>query len=223
MAAPFHRRWPAVTALVVKDVKTFTRDPAQWAQALIFFGLLAIYIANLRNFQYPLDDPFYQNLICSLNLGATCLTLATMVSRFVFPMISLEGRRFWVLGLAPLERKRILWSKFYFSLVGSMLLTQPLVLLSNLILKTPFFLYRVQAVTATLICIGLTGLAVGMGAIFPSLRESSPLQDRLRLWRHADADSFDFRGGVDRRSRVGDRAPLFSTRARHGTGYGEHA
>src|SRR6185369_11869071 len=106
----------------IKDIKSFMRDPAQWSQVLIFFGILTLYIGNLRNFSYPLDQPFYQNLIASLNLGATSMTLATMTSRFIFPLISLEGRRFWILGLLPIERRQIMISKFLFAASGSLLL-----------------------------------------------------------------------------------------------------
>ena len=174
LAAPLQKRWPAVTVLVLKDIKTFVRDPVQWSQVLIFFGLLTVYIANLRNFAYPIDRPFYYNLISFLNLGATCLTLATMVSRFVFPLISLEGHRFWVLGLVPVERRRILAAKFTFSLGGALVLTETLVLLSNYILQSTLLMLVIQLITAGFLCVGLTGLAVGMGAIFPSLRETNP-------------------------------------------------
>ncbi|MBE7463574.1 MAG: hypothetical protein HS116_08730 [Planctomycetes bacterium] len=171
---PVKRRWPQVTVIVIKDIKSFLRDPVQWSQVLIFFGLLAIYISNLRNFSYPLDRPFYQNLISFLNLGATCLTLATMVSRFVFPLVSLEGQRFWILGLAPMERRRIVWAKFIFSLCGALIVTESLVVLSNFILQSDDFVFKVQALTAAFICLGLTGLTVGMGALFPNLREPNP-------------------------------------------------
>jgi len=174
LAAPLQKRWPSVTVLVLKDIKTFLRDPVQWSQVLIFFGLLTVYIANLRNFTYPIDRPFYNNLISFLNLGATCLTLATMVSRFVFPLISLEGRRFWVLGLVPVERRRILVAKYVFSLGGALVLTEMLVLLSNYILQSSPIMLVLQLVTAGMLCVGLTGMAVGMGALFPALRESNP-------------------------------------------------
>jgi len=174
LAEPFRRHAPAIAVLVLKDVKTFFRDPVQWSQVLIFFGLLAVYIGNLRNFSYPLEEPFYQNLISFLNLGATCMTLATMVSRFVFPLVSLEGRRFWILGLVPVERRRILVAKFVFSLGGALLLTEFLVLLSNYILRSSGWLLLVQAVTAAFLCVGLTGLAVGMGTLFPDLKETNP-------------------------------------------------
>jgi len=40
---------PPMAALVLKDVRLFWRDPAQWIQFMIFFGLLCIYVLNLRN------------------------------------------------------------------------------------------------------------------------------------------------------------------------------
>ncbi|HEY3319824.1 MAG TPA: hypothetical protein VGP72_05035 [Planctomycetota bacterium] len=172
--APLTRRYPEIMILVLKDIKTFMRDPAQWSQVLIFFGILTLYIGNLRNFSYPLEQPFYQNLISFLNLGATSMTLATMTSRFVFPLISLEGQRFWILGLAPMQRRDIVMSKFYFSLVGSLLLTISLVLLSGYILRAPDFVQWVQLGTAGLLSVGLSGLSVGMGALFPIFGERNP-------------------------------------------------
>lgn len=172
--APLSDRHPEIMILLIKDMKTFMRDPAQWSQVLIFFGILTLYIGNLRNFSYPLDQPFYQNLISFLNLGATSMTLATMTSRFVFPLISLEGHRFWVLGLVPMRRRDIMMSKFYFSFCGSVLLTTSLVWLSNYILRSQSFVMQVQMATAVLVALGLSGLSVGMGAIFPSFNERNP-------------------------------------------------
>ncbi|HYG74847.1 MAG TPA: hypothetical protein VEK08_07585 [Planctomycetota bacterium] len=174
LLAPLTNRYPEVMILLIKDIKTFMRDPAQWSQVLIFFGILTLYIGNLRNFSYPLDQPFYQNLISFLNLGATSMTLATMTSRFIFPLISLEGSRFWVLGLVPIQRRDIMMSKFYFSLGGSLLLTTSLVLLSNYMLRSPSRVMQIQFYTAVLLSLGLSGLSVGMGAIFPSFNERNP-------------------------------------------------
>jgi ABC-2 type transport system permease protein len=174
LLAPLTDRHPEVMILLIKDIKTFMRDPAQWSQVLIFFGILTLYIGNLRNFSYPLDQPFYQNLISFLNLGATSMTLATMTSRFVYPLISLEGHRFWVLGLVPIRRRDIMMSKFYFSFSGAVVLTTSLVWLSNYILRSQTFVMEVQLATAVLIALGLSGLSVGMGAIFPAFNERNP-------------------------------------------------
>jgi ABC-2 type transport system permease protein len=172
--APLQRHFPQVIILLVKDIKSFLRDPSQWSQVLIFFGILVLYIGNLRNFNYPLERAFYQNLISFLNLGATCMTLATLTSRFIFPQISLEGTRFWVLGLVPIKRRDIVISKFLFSLAGSLLLTLSLVFLSNYILRGNSQVFNIQLFTAVMISIGLSGLTVGMGALFPSFHERNP-------------------------------------------------
>ena len=50
------------------------------------------------------------------------MLLCAGLSRFIFPLISLEGRKFWILGLTPLSRDQILWGKFAFAVVGSLLI-----------------------------------------------------------------------------------------------------
>ena len=40
-------------------------------------------------------------MVSFLNLSVVGLLLSTFTTRFIFPMISLEGRRFWILGLLP--------------------------------------------------------------------------------------------------------------------------
>jgi len=42
---------PELRMLIIKDLKTFARDPVQWSQVLIFFGLLGVYFINMRNVQ----------------------------------------------------------------------------------------------------------------------------------------------------------------------------
>ena len=75
--APFAKHNPQMAALMVKDVKTFFRDTAQWAQVLIFFGILLIYNVNIQTMSAsPIDQPLYKNLTSFLNLGAASMTLA---------------------------------------------------------------------------------------------------------------------------------------------------
>ncbi len=166
---------PQMAALMMKDIKTFFRDPAQWAQVLIFFGILLIYNTNIQNLSsFPVDQPMYKNLTSFLNLGAASMTLATICSRFVFPMISLEGQRFWILGLAPIARKQIMWSKFYFAFGGAALLSVPLSILSNIAQQSTPIVFAVQVWISLLIALGLSGMTVGMGALFPDFTERNP-------------------------------------------------
>jgi len=163
-----------VRLIVAKDLKSFFRDPVQWSQFLIFFGLLAIYFLNLRTFAYEDRDIFWKNLIAQMNLLATSLTLATFASRFIFPQLSLEGKRFWVIGMAPMDREKILFGKLALSFTCSLLISETLIGLSSVMLKTPATLAILHSVALFGICLGLSGLAVGLGAIYPNFTEDNP-------------------------------------------------
>ncbi|MDQ7781141.1 MAG: hypothetical protein RDV41_15710, partial [Planctomycetota bacterium] len=163
-----------VSLIVVKDWKAFVRDPAQWSQFLIFFGLLGVYFFNLRTLRYHIQFSIWKNSVSFLNLGATVLTLATFTSRFVFPQISLEGRKLWILGTMPMERSAILLSKFAFAFAGSVLVSAALVTTSGIMLNVPSGLIIMHVITAVAVCAGLAGLSVGLGALYPNFREDNP-------------------------------------------------
>src|SRR6266481_702050 len=44
-----------IRALLLKDARTFWRDTAQWGQSVMLFGLLGIYVINLRHFTHQLS------------------------------------------------------------------------------------------------------------------------------------------------------------------------
>src|SRR5205085_7564304 len=95
-----------VRLLVTKDLKAFFRDPAQWSQLAILYGLLSLYLVYLPNYQGMMFPPAMKALICFLNYGAVSLIISTFTSRFVFPMVSMEGRQMWLVGLWPMWRAR---------------------------------------------------------------------------------------------------------------------
>jgi ABC-2 type transport system permease protein len=160
--------------LIVKDFRTFRRDPAQWAQILIFAGLVAFYTANTRRFYNEDIGRLYQNGISLLNLAATAFLLCAYTGRFIFPLLSLEGQKFWILGLLPLPRERLLWGKFAFSATGSLLIAEFLVLFSDLLLGVGWQVLGLHALTVVVLAVGLSGLSVGLGAVMPNFRESDP-------------------------------------------------
>lgn len=168
-------RWaPPLRLLLSKDWRVFVRDPVQWSQCAILFGLMAFYVLNLRTFSYHLAAGVWRHVTALLNVVATSLVLATVTTRFVFPMLSLEGRRFWFLGLAPVARRTILWSKFAFSFVGALAVTLPLVVASGVLLGLPAATVWHHGVTIVFVCLGVSGLSVGLGAMFPNWREQNP-------------------------------------------------
>lgn len=171
-----HLKWlgPDVRAIVVKDFRMFWRDTTQWAQSLMLFGLLAVYIFNLRHFSQQLSNPFWTHLVSYLNLGACSLNLATLTTRFVYPQFSLEGRRLWVIGMAPLGLVNVVKTKYWLANVTSLVVTLSLITLSCYMLqmslgRTLYFGMAIVVMTLT-----LTGLAVGLGALYPNFKEENP-------------------------------------------------
>src|SRR5262249_55805524 len=126
---------PELRLLIVKDLRIFRRDPVQWSQILIFVGLLGMYFFSTRRLTYDQSYAPWVNIIGFLNLAVVGLILSTFTTRFIFPLISLEGRRLWILGLLPLKRESILWGKFLFASLGSLLPCSLLMLLSDCMLE----------------------------------------------------------------------------------------
>ncbi len=165
---------PQVRLLIVKDVRLFRRDPVQWSQSLIFVALLIFYFLNLRRFSYDSQYGAWVNLVSFLNVLVVGLLLSTFTTRFVFPMISLEGRRFWFLGLLPIRRTTLLWSKFMFAVGWSIVPSSLLILLSDIMLPVTPLVVVSHQLTCLILCTGLSGIAVGLGAKLPNMRELSP-------------------------------------------------
>src|SRR5262249_46206280 len=138
--------------LITKDVRLFRRDPLQWSQFLIFFALLAMYFLNTRKLTYDETKVTWVNMISFLNLAVVGLILSTFTTRFIFPMVSLEGRRFWILGLMPVGRGTVLWSKFWFAACGSMIPCTVLVLLSDLMLSVQSYVIAIHMLICGILC-----------------------------------------------------------------------
>ena len=161
-------------ALVVKDIRMFWRDTTQWGQSVMLFGLLGVYIINLRNFSQQLTNPFWVNLVSFLNLGACSLNLATVTTRFVFPQFSLEGRRLWIIGLAPMGLARVVKTKFWLAGATSLCVTGGLITLSGLLLKLSWDRVVFFAMVISVMTFALNGLAVGLGVLYPNFKDANP-------------------------------------------------
>lgn len=156
--------------ILLKDLRAFARDPRQWMQMLIMFGLLLIYVLNLKR----LHDPKLRAVITFLNLTTISLILATFTSRFIYPLLSLESQQLWLLEMLPIRRSTLLLVKFAFAVAATGAATLVVIGLAVYVLDAP----PVWAVAQTLIClgvcVGLSGLSIGLGARFPVLGQRNP-------------------------------------------------
>jgi len=168
LARPFP---PMTRAMMAKDVKIFIRDAGQWTQVLMIGALVFIYLYNVS--ALPLDQvPFptlrMENLIGFLNVGVTGFVLAALSVRFNFPAVSAEGRAFWVLRTSPIGPSRFLTAKFLWGLLPMLLMGELLVVSSNLLLGVSSLFMALSVYTVAILSVGITGLGVGIGAIYPN-------------------------------------------------------
>lgn len=164
-----------IRGILMKDLRIFFRDPLQWSQALVFFGLLAVYFANLRSFNYQQVLPVqWFNMIAFLNVFSVSAVMTSLGSRFVYPQLSLEGHGFWILGLSPTTKKRIVMTKFFTSLAGMTGVSVILILLSTHMMDSPFSIKIVAVALACAISLAISGLSTGLGAIFLDLDQRNP-------------------------------------------------
>lgn len=164
----------AVHRLMLKDVRYFVRDARQWTQMAIMLGLLVTYVVNLRQLPVDVGGANQRSLMAFLNLATVSLILATFTSRFVFPLLSLESQQLWLLGLLPVRRITILLVKFLFAVTVTSVSACGVVWLASAQLALPRDWALMNLLVCLSVCVGLSGLAIGLGARFPSLGERNP-------------------------------------------------
>ncbi len=157
--------------IAAKDLRTFLRDPLQWSQLLILFGLIILYLTNMPHLDLNSGAP--RLLIPFLNLCAISLILATFTCRFVFPLVSLEGQQLWLIGLLPMSRGQILLSKFAFAMTVTLFVTGGSTALAIMMLDLGLVWSFIHIATTISVCFGLCGLAVGLGARLPMFNQSN--------------------------------------------------
>lgn len=159
-------------ALIIKDLKTFFRDAAEWPQLFLILALVAVYLYSVK--VLPLEGPFItlriHNIISFLNLAMVGFVVSAISVRFLFTSVSAEGRAFWMLRAAPMSAMRFLLAKYLAGLPLLLVLGLFLVVVSNLLLKVQPLLMGVGVVTMMGLSFSLAGLSVGIGAMYPNFK-----------------------------------------------------
>jgi ABC-2 type transport system permease protein len=174
---------PQSRALLKKDIIVFLREPSQWSQLFLLGALVVIYLFNIK---FLPENPLYitstitvKNLLSWLNLGLAGFVLSAIALRFVFPSVSLEGKAFWCIGSSPVHYGRFLWIKFVLYGIPLFIFAELLSVLSNLLLGVDRFILYLSLVSIFFITMALTGLGVGLGALYPRFRLKNPARIAL--------------------------------------------
>ncbi len=161
------------TAVFYKDIKVFSRDTGQWSQVAVIGALVLVYIYNFKS--VPVDamaglTPFIRELMLLINMTMAGLVLSAVAARFLYTSVSLEGEAFWIIRTAPVNISRFLWSKFIYGCLAVTLLIMLVVFLTNLAINITGLLMYASVGTTLLLCISVSGLGTGMGAVYPKFR-----------------------------------------------------
>ncbi|MEX2605785.1 MAG: hypothetical protein WD708_00430 [Kiritimatiellia bacterium] len=166
----------ALRAYGIKDSLIFLRDPSQWTQFLIFFGLLALYFLNLGSLGYSELDPVWSNLIAFLNMFSLSAVMSSLSARFVFPQMSLESRTLWMVGLAPTSLGKLMLIKFTLAGVTLAIVGVALSSVSNRMLDvSPLSLFLSRLLMPS-VAFSLAGMSTGLGSMFMELGPKTPAQ-----------------------------------------------
>jgi len=167
----------ATRQIVMKDLRVFMRDTTQWSQLFLLAALVVIYIFNFRVMplsRFPMNQFKLMNLLCYMNIGLAGFVVTALSVRFVFPMVSQEGRAFWIIKSSPLSLRGFLWSKFLISSVPLIIIGEVLILVTNYILEVSMTVWWISAITIAVMTLAICGMGVGLGARFPRFNIENP-------------------------------------------------
>ncbi|HEY3056282.1 MAG TPA: hypothetical protein VGK31_10170 [Thermoanaerobaculia bacterium] len=173
------RARPPVRALIAKEIRTLTRDVAQWSQLFMMGALLFIYLYNVR--MLPLGGDARATIVAYANLGMAGFVVAAICLRFAYPSISSEGKAFWMLQVSPVSYRELLAVKLLVYGVPLTLVALLLTAFANVILAAGPIVWAFTIPAAAMIAFTLVSLGVGMGALSPNFAAENPLQVGLSL------------------------------------------
>jgi len=166
-------------ALVVKEIKSFFRDQTQWSQIFLIGGLVLIYIFNFKALpleKAPINTVYLQNLLSFLNVGLASFVLIAVAGRFVYPAISNENEAFWIVKSSPISLRQFLWVKYFIYLLPLLILTEILIIVTNIFLNVTPFMMFLSTITIFFMVPGVVGIGIGFGAAYPNFKSENPAQ-----------------------------------------------
>lgn len=166
-------------AFTVKEIKSFLRDQAQWSQLFLIAALVVIYIYNFEALpleRSPIQTAYLQNLFSFLNMALALFVLTAVTARFAYPAVSLEREAFWLVKASPLSLRAFILIKFFIYCAPLLVLTEVLIVGTNLLLKATPFMMALSTVTVFFLVPGIVAMGIGLGAAYPDFKAENPAQ-----------------------------------------------
>jgi len=173
------RASPQLRAMLGKEVRTISRDVAQWSQLFLMVALVFIYLYNIR--MLPLGGDARATLVAYANLGMSGFVIAAICLRFAYPSVSAEGKAFWLVQTAPVSYGEFLRVKVFVYATPLTLLSLLLTAFANVLLDANAAVWIFTLIGASLLPVTLVSLGVALGALTPNFNAENPLQVGLSL------------------------------------------
>jgi ABC-2 type transport system permease protein len=166
-------------AYAVKEIKTFLRDQTQWPQIFLIIALIVVYLYNFSVLplgKSPIRTVYLQNIFSFLNMGLATFVLTAVAARFVYPAVSIEGEAFWIVRSSPIHIRAFLRIKFFIYYVPLLILTEILIVASNILLNVTPFMMALSVTTVFFMVPGIVAMGIGFGAAYPDFKSENPAQ-----------------------------------------------
>ena len=168
-----------VKSFTIKEIKTFLRDQTQWSQLFLIAALVVIYVYNFKVLpidKSPIKTIYLQNLFSFLNMGLALFVLTAVSARFAYPAVSMEREAFWIVRTSPLSLRAFLWIKFFIYYFPLLVLTEVLIVATNILLNVTPFMMALSTITVFLLVPGIVAMGIGLGAAYPDFKAENPTQ-----------------------------------------------
>ena len=186
---------PPTRAMIGKEVRTLTRDVAQWSQLFLMLALVFLYLYNIR--MLPLGGDARATIVAYANLGMAGFVVAAICLRFAYPSVSSEGKAFWMLQSAPVSYRRLLIVKVLVYGAPLTILSILLTVFADVLLDANRVVWTFTLFGASMLGVTLVSMGVGLGALSPDFAAENPLQVGLSLGGFAYmAAALAYVGGV---------------------------
>ena len=165
-------------AVVSKDLVQFLRTPQQWVQFLLMGFFISIYLINLSRGRVHFHDllPFWQTAIYVFNFGFTGFIMAALTARFVYPMVSMEGRSLWMLQMSPFSIGQVFKEKFWLAFFSLFTVAEVVVMASNYFLGLQAEIALIASGFMLMTSLAFISLSLGLGAVYAQFNEPNPMK-----------------------------------------------
>lgn len=177
-ALPINRH---TRALIIKDLTCLVRDRAQSLQLILYLGIAAFYVVIFTFMSaainlFPTALQLWWAFLGWVNIVLSGFIINAVITRLVYPAISLEGKALWILLVSPMDTGRLVRAKVscWLPLIAFIAIT--LLFSGSLAIGLNLAASIYTLLVGLALSIGGTGLATGLGAVFAKFEWESPNQ-----------------------------------------------